>query len=55
MLKVRTSVVNGTFDRDHASAEWGPGVRFVGLLDHPQVLTVSPLVAAGQPLCSQEF
>jgi hypothetical protein len=22
MLKVRTAVMNGTFDRDHATAEW---------------------------------
>jgi hypothetical protein len=22
MLKVRTAVMNGTFDRDHAAAEW---------------------------------
>jgi len=38
MLKVRTSVVNGTLDRDHVVAERWADVRFGEPLDHPQTL-----------------
>ena len=38
MLKVRTSVVNGTLDRDHAIAERWPIARFGEQREQPQVL-----------------
>ena len=37
MLKVRTAVMNATFERDHAAAERWTSNRTAASRDHPQV------------------